>query len=149
MNKLIIYQGIQGSGKSTAAKAYVMEDPEHRIRWNQDDLRNMFGKYWVPSREHMLSPIKVAFLQEAMSKSYEVVIDDMNLNPKTLKWYEDHIKYYNELNPHNQYEIEYRKMNTPLETCLERDSKRENPIGYKVIVDTYNRYKETLESWNK
>ena len=149
MSKFIIYQGIQGSGKSTAAKAYVMEDPEHRIRWNQDDLRNMFGKYWVPSREHMLSPMKVAFLAEAMSKKYEVIIDDMNLNPKTIKWYEDYVKYHNATNGDNKYEIEYRHMNTPLETCLERDSKRENPVGPSVIVSTYNRYRETLESWNK
>ena len=149
MNKFIIYQGIQGSGKSTAAREYVEQDPEHRIRWNQDDLRNMFGKYWVPSREHMLQPMKVAFLEEAMNKGYEIIIDDMNLNPKTTKWYEDHVKYYNQLNEHNQYEIEFRKMNTPLETCLDRDSKRPNPVGAGVIVSTYNRYRETLESWNK
>jgi predicted kinase len=109
----------------------------------------MFGKYWVPSREHMLSPMKVAFLAEAMSKKYEIIIDDMNLNPKTIKWYEDYVKYHNATNGDNKYEIEYRKMNTPLEVCLERDSKRENPVGAGVIVSTYNRYKETLESWNE
>ena len=36
--KLILCRGIQGSGKSTWAKAWVAEDPEHRIRINNDDL---------------------------------------------------------------------------------------------------------------
>ena len=41
MSKLILCQGIQGSGKSTYAKKWVAEDPEHRVRLNYDDLRNM------------------------------------------------------------------------------------------------------------
>lgn len=47
MNKVIICRGIQGSGKSTWAKQWVKEDPNHRIRINQDDFRNMFGVYWL------------------------------------------------------------------------------------------------------
>lgn len=39
MNKVIICRGIQGSGKSTWAKQWVKEDPNHRIRINQDDFR--------------------------------------------------------------------------------------------------------------
>lgn len=51
MSKLILCRGIQGSGKTTWAKQWVLEDPEHRVRFNNDDIRNMLGKYWVPSRE--------------------------------------------------------------------------------------------------
>ena len=47
-HELIILQGIQGSGKTTWAKNWVKEDPKHRVRFNQDDIRNMFGVYWVP-----------------------------------------------------------------------------------------------------
>jgi tRNA uridine 5-carbamoylmethylation protein Kti12 len=39
--------------------------------------------------------------------------------------------------------------NTSLEVCIERDAKRPNPIGAKVITETYNRYKEYLESNGK
>lgn len=46
MHKIILTVGIPASGKSTWAKQWVLEDPEHRIRFNQDDIRNMFGKYW-------------------------------------------------------------------------------------------------------
>lgn len=40
---LIICRGIQGSGKSTWAKQWCHEDPEHRVRFNNDDIRNMLG----------------------------------------------------------------------------------------------------------
>lgn len=45
--KLILCRGIQASGKSTWAKAWAKEDPEHRVRFNNDDIRNMLGEYWA------------------------------------------------------------------------------------------------------
>ena len=41
MSKIILTRGIQGSGKSTWAKAWVAEDPEHRIRINNDDIKSV------------------------------------------------------------------------------------------------------------
>lgn len=34
INKLILVQGISGSGKTTYAKQWVEEDPIHRVRLN-------------------------------------------------------------------------------------------------------------------
>lgn len=78
------------------------------------------------------------FLHIAMERMYDIVIDDMNLNPHLLNLYK-HIA------EEHGYRVEYRLFNTPLETCIERDSKRENPIGEKVIRETYNKYKECLQ----
>lgn len=36
----------------------------------------------------------------------------------------------------------------PLQDCINRDSKRENPIGEKVITETYERYKSIIEGQN-
>lgn len=36
-----------------------------------------------------------------------------------------------------------------LEECVKRDSKRENPIGEKVITETYNKYKDVIEKLKK
>ena len=41
MAKIVLCRGIQGSGKTTWAKQWVLEDPEHRVRFNNDDIRNM------------------------------------------------------------------------------------------------------------
>ena len=143
MSKLILCQGIQGSGKSTYAKKWASEDPEHRVRLNYDDLRNMMGTYWVPSREHILKSIENAFLLEAMLKGYDIIIDNMNLNPKTVAKYEGLIKEWNNAQS-NKYEMEKILFDTPVDECIRRDSLRNNPIGEVVIKRTWNTYRNYI-----
>ena len=45
MKTILILRGSQGSGKTTFAKEWVNKDPESRVRFNRDDIRNMLGKY--------------------------------------------------------------------------------------------------------
>lgn len=152
MAKIILCRGIQGSGKTTWAKQWVLEDPEHRVRFNNDDIRNMLGKYWVPSREDLVNDLKRFFLWSSMSYGYDIVIDNMNLNSKELEYYNKVINNWN--NPKGtvsdvvkpKYDIEFKDFFTPLEECIERDSKRPNPIGEKVIRNTYEKYKNILNS---
>ena len=143
MSKFILCQGIQGSGKSTYAKKWAMEDPEHRVRLNYDDLRNMMGTYWVPSREHMLKGMEKLFLSEAMTKGYDIIIDNMNLNPKTIKVYEDLVNAWNKAY-NNKYEFERILFDTPVEECIRRDKARPNPIGEVVIKRTWNTYRNYI-----
>lgn len=146
MNKLIICRGIPASGKSTWAKNWVAEDPTHRARFNWDDARNMMGPYWVPERENsgILKDLRTTFLETAMRLSWDIVIDNMNLNPKELAYYRDLVKNHNNLNPNNQYKVETKDFYTPVDVCIERDSKRENPIGEKVIRDIWRKYKQDI-----
>ena len=143
MNKLILVQGIPGSGKSTWAKKWVEEDPIHRVRWNNDDCRKMCGPYWVPERETFIRIIKESFLETATMAQKDIVIDDMNLNPSTIEFYENFVKNYNIVAPtRNQepYTIEYKLFNTPVEECIRRDALRENPIGEKTIKEIHKKY---------
>lgn len=137
--KLILCRGIQASGKSTWAKAWAKEDPEHRVRFNNDDIRNMLGEYWVPSREGMVTELKRSFACEATRKGYDIVVDNMNLNPKEVKWWEDIIKVANSITEF-EYELEFKDFWTPVDECIRRDAMRPNPIGAKVIKDTWRRY---------
>lgn len=143
MAKIVLCRGIQGSGKTTWAKQWVLEDPEHRVRFNNDDIRNMLGKYWVPSREHLVSDIKKDFMVSAMEFGYDIVVDNMNFNPKEIEYYENLVD--STLGYMNCYSLEYKDFFIPLEVCIERDSKRENPIGEEVIRKTYERYKSIIE----
>jgi tRNA uridine 5-carbamoylmethylation protein Kti12 len=143
MAKIILCRGIQGSGKTTWAKQWVLEDPEHRVRFNNDDIRNMLGKYWVTSREHLVSDIKKDFMVSAMEFGYDIVVDNMNFNPKEIEYYENLVD--STLGYMNCYSLEYKDFFIPLEVCIERDSKRENPIGEEVIRKTYERYKSIIE----
>jgi predicted kinase len=153
--KLILTRGIQGSGKSTWAKAWVAEDPEHRIRINNDDIRNMLGPYWVPSREDLVSQTKVEIFKYAITKSYDIVVDNMNLNPKEVKFWENLVREHNRrtfpkvIQPdwlQWEYEIEFKDFFIPLEECIRRDAMRPNPIGEKVIRDTWRKYKHFIQT---
>ena len=145
--KIILTRGIQGSGKSTWAKAWVAEDPEHRIRINNDDLRNMFGVYWVPSREDVVSHAKQTIVTYAMGKQYDIVVDNINLNPKEVQYWTNVVNYYNGYTKTGErYEIEFKDFFTPLEECIRRDAARPNPIGEKVIRETWKRYKHFIQT---
>lgn len=145
--KLILTRGIQGSGKSTWARQWVEEDPENRVRINNDDIRNMLGPYWIPNRESLISDIKKSMVQDSMSRGYNIVIDNMNLNPKEIKFWQD-IVHNNEVNPISKYiyEIEFKDFFISLEECIRRDAMRPNPIGEKVIRDTWRRYKHFIQT---
>lgn len=151
MPKIILCRGISGSGKTTWAKQWALEDPEHRVRFNNDDIRNMLGKYWVPSREDLVKSLRSVFLLNSMSYGFDIVIDNMNLNPKELEYYNRVLDGWN--NPEwgisdvvkPKYSLEFKDFFIPLQECIERDSKRPNPTGEEVIRKTYERYKDILK----
>ena len=143
MNKIILTQGIQGSGKTTWAKAWVAEDPEHRIRINNDDITSMWGQpFGTPGLYERLKMFRMLMINQAMVEGLDIVIDNMNLSNSSIKEIEKIVEEYNrDLNFIPEYKIEYKDFTkVPLEVCIERDSKRPNPIGEKIIRDTYNKY---------
>ena len=146
MKRIILTRGIPASGKSTWAKQEVLKDPEHSIRINRDDLRNMSGKYWVPAREDYIISCRNQLLNLAICIGFDtIIIDDMNLNTKDFEYVSIVVDKANEIikDTKNQYKIEFKDFtNVPLDVCLERDSKRENPIGENVIRGIFNKYKE-------
>lgn len=133
MKKVIILQGIPGSGKTYYAREFVKGKTDC-VRINRDDLRNMRGDYWVPNQESLITDWELGALESALKRKFNVVYDSTNLNPKTLKKVEEIIKN------HSDYEIEYKLFDTPLDVCIERDSKRERPVGKMVITNFYNKY---------
>lgn len=150
MPKIILTRGIQGSGKSTWAKKWIEEDPEHRVRWNNDDFRRMLGPYWTPEREHLVSESRSEFLSKAMLFGYDIVIDNMNLNDWNWNDVQRKIDDFNRsvfgLKSKKRYTLEFKDFfDVSLAECIERDSKRENPIGEKVITETYNKYKDIIK----
>ena len=149
---ILVLRGLQGSGKSSFAKQWVNEDPEHRVRFNRDDIRNMLGKYWVPDRESLIDSMYWNFLEQATASGYNIIIDNMNLNEKYLdevnKFIEETNFWLEQSLADFRYEIEIKDFfHIPLQTCIDRDAQRENPIGEKVIRNTYNKYKDKIVPW--
>lgn len=146
MKRIILTRGIPASGKSTWAKQEVLKDPEHSIRINRDDLRNMSGKYWVPAREKYITACKGTILINAINFKFDtIIIDEMNLNPKENGYLKGMVSMMNDTFKDNndKYIIEIKDFTkVSLDVCLERDSKRENPIGEDIIKDIFNKYRE-------
>lgn len=143
MKKIILTRGIPASGKSTWAKQEVLKDPEHSIRINRDDLRNMSGQYWVPAREDYITTCRNQLLNIAVYMGFNtIILDAMNLNPKDVDYISMIVNNFNKaLEGDNQYKIEFKDFtNVPLNVCIKRDSKRENPLGEKVIRGIFNKY---------
>ena len=141
MKRIILTRGIPASGKSTWAKQEVLKDPEHSIRINRDDLRNMSGQYWVPAREKYILSCRNLLLNTAIYMKFNtIIIDDMNLNPRDIDYIIKAVNVFNKVLK-KPYKIEFKDFtNIPLNVCIERDSKRENPLGEKVIRDIFNKY---------
>lgn len=152
-HELIILQGIPSSGKTTWARNWVNEDSEHRVRFNRDDVRNMLGKYWVPNRESLINAMYESFLNQAMLEGYDIVLDNMNLNQKTIAEIKETVEEFNEWislsSVDLHYDIKYQTFfDTPLEECIARDAKRENPIGEEIIRNIYNKYKDIINDFS-
>lgn len=134
--QLIICRGIQGSGKSTWAKQWCHEDPEHRIRFNNDDIRNMLGDYWVPNREKVVTATYNTVLAYGMEKGYNIVVDNMNLNPKTCAELEKMVRDFNENYTYDwKYEVEYKDpeyLKTVITLVNECRGVEENKVRYQI-----------------
>ena len=142
MQKLIILQGLPASGKSTYAKKLVNDNPENTVIVNRDSIREGFGKYWVPSRENLVTRIENKMIDIALAENYNVIVDAVNLNPKTIA----KLKQYERVN----VEVIYKHFEIPLWKCVFRDWKRGlfggRKVGYKVIKSFYDRYYKNTRS---
>lgn len=52
----------------------------------------MLGDYWVPSREDVVTATYNTVLAYSMEKGYNIIVDNMNLNPKTCAELEKMVK---------------------------------------------------------
>ena len=156
---IVLCRGLQGSGKTTWANQWVEEDPENRVRFNNDNIIGMFGKIWNRKKGDLARAMKRQFLVSAMKQGFDIVIDNTNLNTKEV----DCIKSYAEI--HNKAIDAIREdgtlkqkdnfiyviimkdfFNVPLKVCISRDSKRPNPVGEGVIMATYRQYKDIIHT---
>lgn len=147
MKKLLVLRGLPASGKSTYAVKWVNEDPEHRLRISQDSIRMMFGKYWLEDkvqlkkRESITNNINIELLKQCMFNQFDIVLDNMNLNTRTLSSIEDYVSYFNmKFVDLKAYKIEYKFFKEPLNVLINRDSKRDKSVGADVITNLYNKY---------
>lgn len=146
MAKVILTKGLPASGKTTWSKDQLEIGGNHIYkngikRVSKDDLRAMLdnGRH-SKGREKFVLAIRDRIIEECLFNNIDIIVDDTNLAPFHL---ENITKLVNTFNTDHgtQHTVEIKDFtDVPLATCIERDSKRENPVGEKVIRTMYNQY---------
>ena len=135
MKKVIILKGLPGSGKSFYAKELVNGHTNQYKRVNKDDLRAMLDdSKWSRGNEKFILTLRDTIIRQALDDGKHVIVDDTNLAPiheKTIR------KIAGEF---ENTKVEVKFFDVPVEVCIDRDKKRENPVGETVILDMYNKY---------
>lgn len=130
--------GLPASGKSSAAKA-LMSEGGNFMRLNKDLLREMlhFNKFTHNNEKHTWNA-EVALAIFYLTEGTSVIIDDTNLNPKTMQRWVDLAK-------NMKVTIQHCDLETPIEECIKRDQEREKPVGKSVIEKMALQYKGYLK----
>jgi predicted kinase len=134
--KIIMTVGLPASGKTTWAKEQVKKSQSRIKRVNKDELREMLDiGEWSRENEKFILAIRDDIIINALTKGYSIIIDDTNFSSK----HEESLKRIaSQL--HAEFEINDSFLDVPLSVCIDRDSKREKPVGNKVIVEMHNQY---------
>ena len=136
MTTLHITRGLPASGKTTWARAWAAEDREHRARVNRDELRRMLddGVHLKGVTEQRVLAVRDEALTRLLRSGYDVVCDDTNLP----QW---NVRALAKLARGAGAEFEVHDFtHVPLETCLERDAARAEPVGEERIRDLHMRF---------
>jgi len=125
--KIILTKGLISCGKTTWAKQYIKDNPNTKIIC-KDDLRLMLDdSVWSKNNEKFILKIRNLITEECLKEGYDVIIADTNLHSshKNTMW-KIAAKY--------DATVEVKEFNVPVEECIRRDSKRDNPVGKKNIL---------------
>ena len=109
----------------------------------------MMRPYWVVNRENtgVMKSLRKAFLEKMMYEGWDIVIDNMNLNPEEYTYYNNVVNSHNK-NFTTQYVLEFKDFFISVEECISRDALRQNPIGEKTIREIWKKYRHFIQTTN-
>jgi predicted kinase len=134
MKKVIITKGLQGCGKTRWSKQMQADFPGQYKRVNKDDLRLLLDNgVWSKGNEKFVLKLRDNIILQALQDGKHVIVDDTNLNPV----HENHIKELVK----GFAEVEIKDFtDVDIEICIKNDAKRANPVGEKIIRQTYKQW---------
>lgn len=136
---IIITIGLPGSGKTTWCKTFLKQNADY-VKIERDDLR--FGLKDIPigdrKFETLITKLQYQMVHTALNSKFNVILSDTNCNKKYLEAFLNEFKY--------KANITFKIFDTPIETCIDRDSKRERKVGEDVIKRMNNGYNEVINN---
>lgn len=141
MRTVMILKGLQASGKSTYAKQLLTREPGVWKRSNKDDLRALLDNgVWSGPNEKFVLKVRDAIITEALDSGLNCLIDDTNLAQRHETRIRQLVQNWLTYNPGQQAQVVVKFFDVPLEECIARDGQRTNPVGEKVIRQTYEQF---------
>lgn len=129
--KFIMLVGIPGSGKSTHAKS--LSRNKNAIHLSSDSIRaELYGDEAIQGNPSEVFEIMHKRTLEALADGINVIYDATNITRKDRASIMSKIPKYVETECHIVW--------APIETCIERDSKRERSVGKDVIDRMLKRF---------
>lgn len=134
MPELHLTRGLPGSGKTTFARAWVAEDPDHRVRVNRDDIRELLhgpGRFGG-STESATTSVSHTSIRQFLRKGWDVICDDTNLNNRNLR---------NLVGIAEQTgaELVYHDFPMSVDDAIAADAQRETQVG-PVVIERFARF---------
>ncbi len=127
--------GLPGSGKSTWALEMLADNPGNVKRVNKDDLRALIdGGKWSRDNEKFVLEVRDSIIVAALQHGKHIIVDDTNFAPP-------HRERLKTLARENGAEFKVQDFtHVSIETCIERDLKRQNSVGEAVIRKMWKQY---------
>jgi len=143
MRTIYFLKGLPGSGKSFWAKNHQKENPGMCTIVNNDTMQEtIFGGMWNKNIRLRMIEIEEEIVYASLKNGMDVIIDNTHFNPvheeRARGYMATHLEWFPRRNIRFK-EISF--VDVPIKTCIERDSKRKQPVGEKVIMDMAARYK--------
>jgi len=138
---VILLKGLPASGKTQFARKLVDSKTGKYKRISKDDMRAMFdNSKFSKGNENFILKLRDTIIIDSLRQGYTPIIDDTNLHPK----HEERIKtLVSDLSKTWGKEIDIQIQSftdVPVTVCIERDKKRERPVGKQVIYSMYRKY---------
>ena len=130
--KLILLVGIPGSGKTTYAKKYI-EKESNTLHLSSDTIRKeLYGDESIQGNPAEVFSLMQKRAVEALNEGHDVLYDATNVTRKDRASIIGICPKFAKIEAHIIW--------APIETCIERDSKRERTVGKAVIDKMLKRF---------
>lgn len=134
MKYVTLTKGLPASGKTTWARNIINDRPGMYKQVNKDEIRLMLdNSNYSKDNEKFVIKVRDQLILMALENGKNVLVTDTNLSP-------DHELHIRQLVKGKAEVIIKDFTDVSLEVCIERDLKRANSVGEKVIRKMYNQY---------